>query len=159
MTTDVLPAWRRVERAIIDGRWTYGDLIHDAELLELLDLPRPSPDDTAAAADHWRLRVLSEISPLREHMLTEHRMLLLRESGTGYRIIAPRDQTAAVNARQRARLAKELKTWRDGLAYIDVTRLTVAERQANTDAQIALAAKVDMLRAMDRYPKIEKAES
>lgn len=158
MSTDVLPAWRRVERAILGGRWTYGDLIQDGELLELLELPKPGPDDTAAAAEHWRLRVLSEVSPLREQMLTEHRMLLVREAGTGYRIVMPSDQTAVVNARQRARVAKELKAWREGLAYVDFGRLTVAERQANTDAQISLAKKVDLLRAQDRFPKIEKGD-
>lgn len=153
MSADLLPAWRNVERAIVnDKRWSYGDLISHDELNELLHLPQPSACERADVYQDWQLRRLQQVDALRKHMLREHAMLLDTEVGEGLRIVIPAEQTARVNQRGRASLAKALREMRDGLTHLNRSMLTAEQARENTDAQVRLAARVSALRPIDRAP-------
>lgn len=159
MTTDLLPAWRNVERAIVqDGRWRYGDLIPWDDLHELLNLPQPTPDDRADVYQDWQLRRLQQVDALRRHMLREHNMMLDTEIGEGLRIVIPCEQTGRVQQRGRAALAKALREMRDGLAHVDRGQLTAEQQKENTDAQVRLAARVQALRPIERGETISRKE-
>ena len=151
MSTDLLPAWRNVERAIVnDKRWTYGDLIGWDEINTLLGLEQPSPSARADVYQEWQLRRLQQVDALRKQMLREHAMLLDTEIGEGLRIVIPAEQTARVNQRGRSALAKALREMRDGLTHLNRSMLTAEQVRENTDAQVRLAARVDALRPIDR---------
>lgn len=155
MSTDLLPAWRNVERAIVtERRWTYGDLIGWDEIGALLGLEQPGPDARADVYQEWQLRRLQQVDALRKHMLREHAMYLDTEIGEGLRIVIPAEQTARVNQRGRASLAKALREMRDGLAYVNRGALTAEQARENTDAQVRLAARVQALRPIDRGEKL-----
>jgi len=151
VTTDLLPAWRNVERAIVnDKRWTYGDLIAWDDLHTLIDLEQPGPDARADVYQEWQLRRLQQVDALRKHMLKEHAMFLDTEIGEGLRIVIPAEQTARVNQRGRSALAKALREMRDGLSHLNRAMLTPEQARENTDAQVRLAARVSALRPIDR---------
>lgn len=151
MSTDLLPAWRNVERAIVaEKRWSYGDLIAHEDLNELLTLPQPPASARADVYQDWQLRRLQQIDALRKHMLREHAMLLDTEIGEGLRIVIPAEQTTRVNQRGRSALAKALREMRDGLTHLNRAMLTVEQVRENTDAQVRLAARVSALRPIDR---------
>lgn len=151
MSTDLLPAWRNVERAIVnDKRWTYGDLIAWDDLNQLLDLPQPSPASRADVYQEWQLRRLQQVDALRKQMLRDHAMFLDTEIGEGLRIVIPAEQTTRVNQRGRSALAKALREMRDGLTHLNRGMLTAEQARENTDAQVRLAARVSALRPIDR---------
>ena len=155
MSTDLLPAWRNVERAIVnDKRWTYGDLIGWDEINTLLGLEQPSPSARADVYQEWQLRRLQQVDALRKQMLRDHAMLLDTEIGEGLRIVIPAEQTARVNQRGRAALAKALREMRDGLSHLNRAMLTTEQAKENTDAQVRLAARVSALRPIDRGEKL-----
>lgn len=150
MSKDLLPAWRNVEFAItVSRRYTYGDLIPYDELYEMLALPRPPTDARADAMDSWRLRILQEISALRQEMLIEHQMMLETELGVGLRILLPCDQTAASEAALRKELMKSLRQHRDRILNVDHSQLTASQRQENVDAQVRMAKRVQAIRGIE----------
>lgn len=156
MSTQIskLPAWRNVADAItVNKRWTWGDLIPHDELEILLNMPRPKGSDTADAYHMWQLRRLQEFSSLREHLLKEHNMYLVAETGLGYRIVLPSEQTQSVQVRARSALAKALRDARDGLTYVDTSQLTAEQRKENVDAQTALASRAAVLQRLNRSPR------
>lgn len=151
MSTDLLPAWRNVERAIVDDkRWDYGDLIQWDDLHALLGMQQPGANDRADVYQEWQLRRLQQVQALRTHMLKEHAMLLETEIGEGLRILLPAEQTSRVQQRGRAALAKALREMRDGLTYLNRAALTQEQVRENTDAQVRLAQRVQALRPIDR---------
>lgn len=151
MSLDRVPAWRNVEHAIIaEGRWTYGDLIPWDELHALMKIERPSPNGRADAFQEWQLLRLQNIDCLRTHMLREHRMYLDTEIGLGLRIVLPAEQTAKVQDKGRKALARALRDMREGLTHVDAGQLTAEQRRENVDAQVRLASRAQMLRAIDR---------
>lgn len=151
MKLEPIPAWRKVERAIVnDKRWTWGDLIPSEEIDEMLGLSRPGADDRADQLQAYQLGRLQQLDALRNHMLREHRMHLNTEPGLGIRIVLPHEQTAVVQSKGRSALAKALRDMRDGLAYVDTSQLTAEQRKENTDAQVRLAARVQALKPIDR---------
>ena len=155
MSTDLLPAWRNVERAIVaENRWTYGDLIGWDDLHQLLGLQQPGPSARADVYQEWQLRRLQQVDALRKHMLREHAMYLDTEVGEGLRIVIPAEQTARVNQRGRSALAKALREMRDGLTHLNRGMLTAEQARENTDAQVRLAARVAALRPIDRGEQI-----
>lgn len=159
MSTDLLPAWRNVERAIVDDkRWTYGDLIQWDELHALLGMPQPGANDRADVYQEWQLRRLQQVQALRTHMLKEHAMYLETEIGEGLRIVLPAEQTARVQQRGRMSLAKALREMSEGLAHINRAELTAEQVRENTDAQVRLAQRVQALRPIDRETSLIKSD-
>lgn len=156
MSTSLLPAWRNAEQAIVaEKRWTYGDLIPWADLHELFGLEQPSADERADVYQEWQLRRLQQVDALRKHMLKEHAMYLETEIGEGLRIVLPAEQTARVQQRGRASLAKALREMADGLTHLNRSQLTAEQIRENTDAQVRLAARVAALRPIDRGEAIK----
>lgn len=155
MSTSLLPAWRNAEQAIVtEERWAYGDLIPWADLHDLFGLEQPSADERADVYQEWQLRRLQQVDALRKHMLKEHAMYLETEIGEGLRIVLPAEQTARVQQRGRASLAKALREMADGLTHINRSQLTAEQIRENTDAQVRLAARVAALRPIDRGEKL-----
>lgn len=156
MSTSLLPAWRNVERAIVtDKCWTYGDLIPWADLHEMLGLEQPGADERADVYQEWQLRRLQQVDALRKHMLKEHAMYLETEIGEGLRIVLSAEQTARVQQRGRASLAKALREMADGLTHVNRSQLTAEQIRENTDAQVRLAARVAALRPIDRGERLD----
>lgn len=154
--TDLLPAWRNVERAIVDEkRWVYGDLIPWDAIHTLLDMPQPGPTARADLYQEWQLRRLQQVDALRRQMLKEHAMYLETEIGEGLRIVLPAEQTARVQQRGRMSLAKALREMSEGLAHINRAELTAEQVRENTDAQVRLAARVQALRPIDRGERVK----
>lgn len=154
-----LPAWRNVEAAIIDGRYTYGDLIPYGDFYALLGLPRPSANALADEAESWRLAVLAERTALVAHMLKEHRMMLDTETGTGLRILLPCEQTAAAELTLRKDMTRALRTHRDRILHVDHAQLTAEQRQENANAQVRFAKRVDALRSIEHSRLINAPKS
>lgn len=155
MSTSLLPAWRNAEQAIVtEKRWAYGDLIPWADLHDLFGLEQPNADERADVYQEWQLRRLQQVDALRKHMLKEHAMYLETEIGEGLRIVLPAEQTARVQQRGRASLAKALREMADGLTHINRSQLTAEQIRENTDAQVRLAARVAALRPIDRGEKL-----
>lgn len=156
MSTSLLPAWRNAEQAIVtEERWAYGDLIPWADLHDLFGLEQPSADERADVYQEWQLRRLQQVDALRKHMLKEHAMYLETEIGEGLRIVLPAEQTARVQQRGRASLAKALREMADGLTHINRSQLTAEQIRENTDAQVRLAARVAALRPIDRGERLD----
>lgn len=146
----LLPAWRNIERAIIDDRaFTWGDVIAFDDLHRMLQLPRPDLSGRADVMEQWRLRILQELTALKRHMLSKHNMMLETEPGVGLRIVMPCDQTALSEAIFRRDLAKTLRSHRDRITCVDHTMLTAEQRRENTDAQTRLAARATALRQIE----------
>jgi hypothetical protein len=156
VSTSLLPAWRNAEQAIVtEKRWAYGDLIPWADLHDLFGLEQPSADERADVYQEWQLRRLQQVDALRKHMLKEHAMYLETEIGEGLRIVLPAEQTARVQQRGRASLAKALREMADGLTHINRSQLTAEQIRENTDAQVRLAARVAALRPIDRGERLD----
>lgn len=150
MSTDMLPAWRNVERAIITDRaYTWGDVIGFDSLYALIDMPKPEPSARADVMEQWRLRVLQEVTALKRQMLSEHNMMLEAEPGVGLRIVMPADQTAASEARFRRELTKALRDHRDRIVNVERGLLTAEQRKENADAQVRLSARATALRNIE----------
>lgn len=151
----LLPAWRNVAREIEQGRYTYGDLIAWEELDQIMCMPRPSAADRADRYQVWQLQRLQQVDLLRKHLLRERQMYLDTEIGNGLRILHPHEQTARVQAKGRAELAKALRDMGAGLQHVNRSMLTAEQQRENTDAQVRLAAKIAAVRDADRSIRTE----
>lgn len=152
MTTTLLPAWKNVVAAVQAGRWGYGDLIPHEDLYELLMLPQPRGNATADQYKNWRLRVLSEVTAMSEHLLTEMQMALKSEPGVGYRILQPADQTRVAEIDLGREIARAFRFAALRIKHVNHKLLSADESQQNTAAAQRLAAKRDALRRVDRLP-------
>lgn len=153
--TSLHPPWKNVAHAIADeGRYTYGDLIPYSELYDLLGIPEPASDSTAAGYKDWTLRKMQQVEELRRYMLTEHQMMLSTETGIGLRILLPREQSGAAEVAARGEISRALRDLGSRLANVNRALLTPEELRANTDAQVRLASKLQALRKIDRVARL-----
>jgi hypothetical protein len=152
MSVTLLPAWKNVVAAIEAGRWGYGDLIAHEDLQEILSLPEPRGSVTADEYKNWRFRYLTETTALADHLLMEKRMALRSETGTGYRIVLPQDQTRLAELDLQREMARAFRAAGLRIRQVNSSLLSAEQIKENTDAAVRLSAKRDAMRRVDRLP-------
>ena len=120
-------------------QFTYGDVIPKAWLSQEMEMPEPV-SGTFSAMKAYQFKMMAALEPLKEILLSEHKMLLYSVRGEGYLIVAPEQQTDVVWDKMRRVIHKELTRAVQGLFHLDVARLSDPARKHNADYQAKLAS-------------------
>lgn len=152
------PPWKNAVARVERGEYTYGDLIPESAIDDLLGLSRPTGRVEISAVKSYQLARLAALDHFRIALLNDLQMDLVSVPGQGYRIAHPKEQTdLAVKAGDKA-IKKALRQTRDRLVNVNHALLDHDERRTNTDAIIRTAAIAQQFHQIKRghLPELPK---
>lgn len=139
----LFPAWRQAEVELLANGATYGSLVTTDWLREAFGIKEAA---TVAQYQRNELVMLRQTQALSESLLENHRMMLVPVRGVGYTIVPPEKQTAVAMDRRTKEIKQALMKMAREISFVNVEKLTDAQRKENSDAQ----AKIGALRGLVR---------
>ena len=142
-TPKLYPAWRQAEADLIASGLGYGSIITEDFLRSAFGLREPK---TIAEYQQNSLVYLRQITALRESLLEGHKMLLVAESGVGFRVAMPEEQTRLSMHQRTKEVKAAIQKMVREVTNVQTSLLTDEQRKENADA----LAKMGSLRSMVR---------
>lgn len=139
------PAWRQVERDLLDKGLPDGSTVPMDYLRSALGLRDPKTLDGEAALRE-QAQFNFSMGELKESLLTNHRIVLRLVPSVGYMVTPPEDQTRLAMKDHGAEVFNALQRAAQKITHVRVDQLTDDQRRENVDAQ----AKISSLRSMVR---------
>ena len=129
------PPTKNAAQVIVE-KYTYGDVVPDSDLLDLLEVS-PEPDKPMWPSEYKsrQLKLLKQVEQLKTDLLENHNMMLIRSRNSGgMTIVKPKDQTRiALNDYQKS-FERIHKKAAKRLSFIDRARLSNEQIQENVEA-------------------------
>ena len=147
------PRWRQAEAELLANGLTYGSLITDDQLDEMLGI---GPPKSIADVTRVQLMRFGFIEALRASLLVNHSMCLQRTRNLGYTVIPPEQQTNVVMKNRTHEMKRAMSKLKSELSHVRQDLLTDAQRKENTDAIAKIGTLSGMVRKQLKGPK-EKA--
>jgi hypothetical protein len=138
------PAWRQAEAELLAAGTTYGSIITDQWLHNVLGI---KPAKTIPEHEENRLNLLEQVEQLRKSLLVNHRMMLRRAHKSGYLVVHPEKQTAVAVSSRTREVKNAMRKMAEEITHVETSLLSDASRQENSDAQAKLGALRSMFRA------------
>lgn len=142
----LLPEWRQAVKDFLAAGFAEGDVVSHAWLEEHFGMAPVAEDAPMLPAD-WNKRQfawLRNIEAFRSELLEQHQVFLDSVIGQGYRLVPPREQTAAAQDKFERESKKSFRRAATTLRHIRVGELSDSQRKENIDA----IAKLSMLQGM-----------
>ena len=144
------PAWRQaVAQLDADGMLVPGKVIDKAWLDAAFGIQPPKSFEDV---DKNRLRFVSQMSALRDELLTKRKLMLRAVDGIGYRIVLPQEQTGTALKDRGASIRRELRSLHCELAYVDHAALTDEQSKKNADALAQIGVLAGFVK--EKIPRI-----
>ena len=152
MTTTLFPAWKQAEADLVAGGLKPGDTLTKERLLQLFGIRQ-----AATIADHQAntFEFMSQMDSLRKRLLRNHNLMLRVITGVGYIVVAPEDQTKVAMRSRGAEVARTLNKLAEAVQFVDTSKLSMAQRQENADAQAKVGTLASMMRSRFRLTNTE----
>jgi len=126
-----------VEKAI--AKFAYGDLIRKQWLLNAFEIKEPTTG-TRKDFETFCFKFMDEFEAFRQILLQEHKMFLVSERGTGYRIAHPNTQSDIAMTRLKTSVKKEINKAINTLTHINENMLTDNEIKRRDEQMGKIAA-------------------
>ena len=144
----LFPEWRQAVKDFLAAGFKEGDIVPHAWLEQHFGMAALEEDKPLlpAAYNARNFSWLRNVDALRTELLEVHQIFLSSVIGQGYRLVPPREQTAAAQEKFERESRKSFRRAATTLRHIRMSELTDAERKENIDA----VAKLSMLRGMQK---------
>ena len=146
--TKLYPAWRQAEASLVASGLAYGSIITSEWMDEALGI---KPALTIPEYQRNELVRLRQLSALRDSLLEGRKMMLVAESGVGYRVVTPEEQTRLSTHTRTKQLRSAMAKMLREVSNVDTARLNDDQRKENVDALAKLGGLRSIFRKRLRF--------
>ena len=155
--TQLFPEWRQAAKSLLAQGLTPGQLITHEQLRQELGITIPA-QGTQEQYKKLQIKYMQQVSDLRDHLLTMHRIALCSVQGLGYEVLPPNEQTPYAIQQGSKQIEKAINKSLKLMVFVDHTALSSDEQRKNSDA-LARAATLKSIIAQspldELYDKIK----
>lgn len=123
----------------IIGNYTYGDLVPNELLHDLLGMPDSDKRVTIKQARKEAFSYLSKIEGVKDYLLEKHKYMLVSSRGVGYLIIKPSEQVQHAVRDYFKAAEKSAEKCRSRLKHVNTELLSPEERVRDSETKSAFA--------------------
>lgn len=150
-----LPAWREAEHRFLEARYKAGDEISDETLYEWFGLEMPTKDMPVGKADPLRLRFVSNFDKLKQTLLCDHQIWLVRsDKQKGYRVVPNTEQISLGYQDAMDIVAKGIRTGVNVIAHTRDEGLTDQQKVQKSNALNQLGILSHSFRLTRKCPRL-----
>lgn len=152
LTPQLYPPWKEAVRSFLDQNFPPGEVVPHEWFWTAMGMEKPPDDMPLKEGERQKLLFLTQFSPFRLYLLTEHRIDLAAKPGMGYYVVPPGEQTPLAYEEGVAELREALKKMGRRLINVEHAALTDRQRQENAEALAKLSMLDTMRRRARRLP-------
>ena len=146
---ELYPPWRQALTEFLKEGLKPGDVLTHDRLFEAFSITKPQKDTRLEDAQKLQLQFLGQFQKLQDALLCEHQIALRSQSGVGYEVVPPGEQTGWAYGDGQRRMDKEFRRMAKLLLNVNHLELSMSQRRESADRLAKVAAMRGMVTHID----------